>query len=111
MAPCLNSPKWPPFLPDGQVECFFASFSKSPPFFSCSKSSSACASSLTRICIAAAVFAMIETFSRDVFQRRNVTSAMLHRESGLHSRHKKLRRKDCQSHLCFLLQSPSLSIK
>ena len=46
-------------LPDGQMECFFASLPKSAPFLSCSSRSSASFSSFTRICSAAAVLAMI----------------------------------------------------
>ena len=36
----MNSPKCPPLRPLGQVECFFASFSKSAPFSSWARSSS-----------------------------------------------------------------------
>ena len=46
-------------LPDGQMECFFASLPKSAPFLICSRRSRASFSSFTRICSAAAVFAMI----------------------------------------------------
>ncbi|ABV11288.1 hypothetical protein CKO_00114 [Citrobacter koseri ATCC BAA-895] len=46
-------------MPDGQIECFFASLPKSAPFLICSRRSSASFSSFTRICSAAAVFAII----------------------------------------------------
>ncbi len=46
-----NSPRSPPRLPDGQMECFFASLPKSAPFLSCSSRSSASFSSFTRYAV------------------------------------------------------------
>lgn len=69
IAPFLNSPKWPPFLPDGQLECFFANTSNLAPLFNCLIISSASSLCLTKICSAAAVFAISKPISIETIVR------------------------------------------